>query len=78
MIPEVRRADGTGVRVLRGPLSIDAEPTPVTSAPPALGEHSKRILASLGYNESDIAALTDAGVVEQSGAELARTVGGAL
>jgi crotonobetainyl-CoA:carnitine CoA-transferase CaiB-like acyl-CoA transferase len=78
MVQEARRADGSEVRLLRGPLTIDAEPTPVTSAPPALGEHTERILASLGYDRSDIAALTEASVVRQSGAVLAGAAGGAL
>jgi crotonobetainyl-CoA:carnitine CoA-transferase CaiB-like acyl-CoA transferase len=31
--------------------------------PPLMGEHSDEILAGLGYDESKIAALRDAGVI---------------
>lgn len=65
MVQDVQRADGSALRLLRGPLSIDSVPAAVDAAPPALGEQTWQILGSLGYSEAQIAGLLEAGAVVQ-------------
>jgi crotonobetainyl-CoA:carnitine CoA-transferase CaiB-like acyl-CoA transferase len=45
------------------PLAIDGERLPLRTPPPALGEHTLALLASVGYAGSDIEALLADGVV---------------
>jgi crotonobetainyl-CoA:carnitine CoA-transferase CaiB-like acyl-CoA transferase len=45
------------------PLSLDGERVRFASAPPGLGEHSREVLAELGYTDDEIAELVAAGVV---------------
>ena len=45
------------------PLAIDGQRLPLGLAPPALGEHSRELLQSLGYGPAEITALCAAGVV---------------
>ena len=47
------------------PLAIDGQRLPLRLGPPSLGEHSRMLLLSLGYDEAQIAALCAAGVVAQ-------------
>ncbi|MEB4615375.1 CaiB/BaiF CoA transferase family protein [Leucobacter sp. M11] len=70
MIHEVTRADGTPLRLLRGPLSVDGTPTGVALAPPALGSDSSRVLADLGYSQEEIEALLASGDLYQSASSL--------
>jgi formyl-CoA transferase len=51
------------VETIGFPVKYDRlEPT-ISRHPPLLGEHSRAVLADLGYEESDISSLVDAGVV---------------
>ncbi|MFJ6415417.1 CaiB/BaiF CoA transferase family protein [Paeniglutamicibacter sp. NPDC091659] len=65
LIAETQRADGSRLRLLRGPISVDNEPTPVRQAPPALGEHSREILDSMGLSAEQIDLLVIEGIVRE-------------
>lgn len=52
---------------VRNPLRIDGEPIVALTRPPRLGEHTKEILTSLGYESGVIEDLVAAGVVNGEG-----------
>ena len=54
--------DGT-YRTVRSPLRIDGDPTVALTQPPRLGQHTKEVLASVGYGADSIQELLAAGVV---------------
>jgi crotonobetainyl-CoA:carnitine CoA-transferase CaiB-like acyl-CoA transferase len=45
------------------PLALDGERLPLRSGPPALGEHSRALLAELGYTDEQIEVLRAASIV---------------
>ncbi len=49
--------------VIKHPVNIDGLATREAGPAPGLGQHSKEILAELGYSEADIAAMVDQGVI---------------
>ncbi|MDB5965263.1 MAG: hypothetical protein JWQ72_1763 [Polaromonas sp.] len=51
--------DGTATQVPLMPLTLDGARPGVRLSPPRLGEHTRDILASLGYDEAQVAALFD-------------------
>lgn len=55
--------DSDGVPLVRLPWLVDGQPVPWKSPAPRLGEHSRAILAELGYSAARVAALVDSGVV---------------
>ncbi|MEO8021753.1 CaiB/BaiF CoA-transferase family protein [Polaromonas sp.] len=55
--------DGRTTQVPLLPLTLAGERPGVRLNPPALGEHSRSLLASLGYSEAEVAALVAGGVV---------------
>ena len=63
MVVETTRADGSTLPLVRGPLSINHAPTPITKNPPALGEDTDTVLASYGLTGEQIAELRAKGVV---------------
>ncbi len=63
MVVETTRADGSNLPLVRGPISINHEPTPITKNPPALGEDTDAVLASYGLSPEQIADLRAQGVV---------------
>lgn len=66
MVRQVERLDGSALPLVRGPLSIDGQPTGVRKAPPALGEDTQAVLDGLGLDEDQIAGLVEAGIVRQT------------
>ena len=55
--------DGRETRVPLLPLSLDGRRLGLREQPPALGQHNRRLLAELGYSETDITALIAEGVL---------------
>ena len=51
------------VRQLGIPIKLSETPGSVRSPGPALGEHTREVLASLGYGDSEVAALEESGAV---------------
>src|SRR4051812_16926159 len=51
------------VKLLGAPVKLSRTPAEPTNPGPSLGEHTREVLAALGYSEDDIAALTEAGAV---------------
>jgi crotonobetainyl-CoA:carnitine CoA-transferase CaiB-like acyl-CoA transferase len=62
-VREIENDRGKTVSVIRGPISINGKPTPVQSAPPAMGGQGAAILESFGYDESQIASLVERGII---------------
>jgi len=63
MVVETQRTDGTRLPLVRGPLSINHEPTPITKNPPALGADTDEVLAGYGLTAAQIADLREKGIV---------------
>ena len=61
-VPMTHPAVGA-VDQVRSPFDFGATPATIRTPPPLLGEHSRAILAELGYNAAEIAALEASGVV---------------
>lgn len=57
MLRRVPHPTGVDVPLVGSPMRFEGDPLPIRSAPPLLGEHSEAILAELGYDAADIAAL---------------------
>ena len=64
LIRQQTRRDGTPLPLLRGPLSIDGEPSEISARPPLLGEHTADILREIGFADDDIDRLEDEGVLK--------------
>lgn len=65
MVRTVTRHDGTELPLLRGPLSVNGEPTPVRKAPPALGEDTRKVLEDLALAPGQIEKLIASGIVRE-------------
>lgn len=63
MVRTVNRYDGSELPLLRGPLSVNGEPTPVRKAPPALGEDTRQVLEDLALTPGQIEKLIASGIV---------------
>ncbi len=63
MVVEVQHARAGPVKALGLPIKFSQTPGAVERAAPLLGEHTREVLAALGYAPAEIAALQDAGAV---------------
>lgn len=66
LIRQETRRDGTPLPLLRGPLSIDGEPSEVSARPPLLGEHTVDILREIGFADDAIDELEAGGVLKSN------------
>lgn len=66
MVRNVTRHDGSHLPLLRGPLSINGEGTPIRKPPPALGADTRQVLEGLRLSEEQIAGLLSSGVVREA------------
>ncbi|MDR3532053.1 MAG: CoA transferase [Rhodopila sp.] len=51
------------VQVVGAGFRLGGEAMPITAPPPALGEHTRAVLAEAGFDAAEIAALAEAGVI---------------
>ena len=63
MVVEVDQPGTDGVSLLGVPVKLSRTPGAPAGPGPALGEHTRDVLSTLGYDEAEIAALEEAGVV---------------
>jgi CoA:oxalate CoA-transferase len=66
MVRNVTRHDGSHLPLLRGPLSINGEGTPIRKPPPALGADTRQVLEGLRLSEEQITGLLSSGVVREA------------
>lgn len=63
MLIEIDQPGAPRQRQLAAPFKFDGERPARAEAPPAFGEHSREVLAGLGYDDAAIAALIESGAV---------------
>jgi alpha-methylacyl-CoA racemase len=63
MVVELDQPGTEGVRLLGVPVKLSRTPGAPAGPGPALGEHTEAVLAGLGYDEMEIAALKKSGAV---------------
>jgi crotonobetainyl-CoA:carnitine CoA-transferase CaiB-like acyl-CoA transferase len=57
------RGTKRGIKLAPAPVRLGAEPQPIGSGAPLLGEHTDDVLAELGYSPADIGELRAAGAI---------------
>jgi alpha-methylacyl-CoA racemase len=63
MVVELEQPGTSGVRQLGVPVKLSRTPGEVRDPGPALGEHTREVLASLGYSGEEVAAMEEEGAV---------------
>jgi len=63
MVVELDQPGAGRVRQLGVPVKLSRTPGSVRAPGPGLGEHTREVLASLGYSEQEVTALEDSGAV---------------
>jgi crotonobetainyl-CoA:carnitine CoA-transferase CaiB-like acyl-CoA transferase len=61
LLTDVRHPSGGKVRVVGPPVRFSETPATVRSGPPAVGQHTDEVLATVGYSDEEIRALRDEG-----------------
>ena len=61
LLPEIEGADG--LRTVDSPIRMAGEQKRRPHRAPAIGEHSKQVLADFGYDENEIATMIESGAV---------------
>jgi crotonobetainyl-CoA:carnitine CoA-transferase CaiB-like acyl-CoA transferase len=56
-------SDGRDVRVVGVPMRFSATPGTIRSGPPAVGQHTDEVLRELGFDDEELRAMHDEGVV---------------
>ena len=59
----VERPNGEPMRVVGMPVRFSATPGTVTSGPPAVGQHTDEVLASIGFDDEEIRSMREDGAV---------------
>jgi len=67
MVVETEHPTLGRLRTLGSPIKLSATPPDVCRRAPLLGEHTDQVLAEAGYNQREIAALRQSGVVARHG-----------
>jgi crotonobetainyl-CoA:carnitine CoA-transferase CaiB-like acyl-CoA transferase len=62
LVQDVPGEDGVE-RLLRGPLSVDGEPSMIRRPPPTFGQHSREVLSELGFDPALVQTWVDDGAV---------------
>lgn len=65
MVVEVEHPKMGRFRTLGCPIKFSGTPSEVSGPPPLLGEHTREILKTVGYNDDDIDAMVQAGTVAE-------------
>jgi crotonobetainyl-CoA:carnitine CoA-transferase CaiB-like acyl-CoA transferase len=63
LLTNVPHPNGDDIRVVGVPMRFSRTPGSIRSGPPAVGQHTDEVLASLGYDDDEIRSLHDDGVV---------------
>ena len=59
-------AETTAIQQARPPARFSESPAAIRRLPPRLGEHTREILAEVGYSDADIDALVGAKAIGES------------
>ena len=59
----VERPNGEPMSVVGMPVKFSATPGAITSGPPAVGEHTDEVLASIGFDDEEIRSMREDGAV---------------
>ena len=57
MVVEMRHPDAGAIRTVGIPVKLEGTPGAVLRPPPRLGEHTREVLAELGFTAAEIEAL---------------------
>jgi crotonobetainyl-CoA:carnitine CoA-transferase CaiB-like acyl-CoA transferase len=63
MVATVAHPSAGEVKLVASPLKLGRTPVVSPVAPPMLGQHSRTVLAELGYRTDEIEALLERGVI---------------